>query len=192
MKEKKTNLYSEIGKRVKACLKNRGNSRNRLAAQGVIVIFSLLVLSFSVQADDGNWRVRDLVNPINNTKITIMSLSAESGKSKEGVVPDLVIRCIGNKIDFYINWNDFLSASNIDVLTKIGDEKAETMKWRPSTCKEKSFYLGSPVKFVERMLEENKFLAQVTPQGESQITAVFNTSGIKNVIKPLQENCGWK
>jgi len=192
MEEKKTKLYSKIGKCVKACFKDRGNSRNGLVVQGGIVIFSLLVLSFSVKADDGNWRVREIVNPINNTKITIMSLSAESGKSKEGIVPDLVIRCIGNKIDFYINWNDFLSTSNIDVLTKIGDEKAETMKWRPSPCRKKSFYLGSPVNFVERMLEDNKFFAQVTPHGESQITAVFNTSGIKNVIKPLQENCGWK
>lgn len=190
MKEKKTNLYSEIGECVKVRFKD---SWSGLVAQCVVFIFSLLVLSFPVQADDGNWRVREIVNPINSAKTTIMSLSAESGKSKDGVVPDLVIRCIGNnKIDFYINWNDFLSVSNIDVLTKIGDEKAETMKWRPSSCKEKSFYLGSPVKFVERMLEDNKFLAQVTPYGESQITAVFNTSGIKNVIKPLQENCGWK
>ena len=179
-------------KKIKSYFKGRRNGWKCLATQGVIFIFSFLILSFPVRANEGNWRILEGVNPVNNTKTIIMFLAAESGKSKRGDVPDLMIRCMNNKINFYINWNEFLGTNDIKVLTRIGDEKAETKKWKPSFCKEKSFYPDISVKFIRRMFESNKFFAQVTPYGESPRTAVFDTSGMKSALKPLQDNCGWK
>ena len=193
MEEKeKMKIYSKIRKYIESHFKGKRNSRILFVFPGIIFIFSLLILSFPVCADKGNWRVLEGVNPVDNTKTTIMFLAAESGKSKRGDVPDLIIRCKSNEINLYINWNEFLSTDDIKILTRMGDEKAEIKKWKPSFCKEKSFYPDSSVKFIRRMFKKNKFLAQVTPYGESPITAVFNTSGMKNIIKPLQENCGWK
>ena len=142
--------------------------------------------------DKGNWNVHESVNPVNDTKTTMLSLTAESGKSKWGKAPDLVIRCKSNETNLYIRWNNFLNTNDVKVLTRIGNKKAETKEWDISSSRETSFYPASSVKFIRRMLEYDKFLAQVTPYGKSPITAVFDTSGMKNAIKPLQENCGWK
>ncbi|WP_257025488.1 type VI secretion protein [Pseudoalteromonas sp. MIP2626] len=41
------------------------------------------------------------------------------------------------------------------------------------------------------MLTSDKLVAQVTPYNESPATAIFNTTGLKNAIKPLRETCNW-
>ena len=41
------------------------------------------------------------------------------------------------------------------------------------------------------MLTSTKLVAQVTPYNESPVTAIFNTAGLENAIKPLREICSW-
>lgn len=138
---------------------------------------------------EGKWDVSVDVNPIDDTKTVTLILDADTGKSRRGKVVYLVARCSSNQTDLYIGWNDYLGRK-VDVLTRIGDNKAVTQRWSVSTDKKATFH-PKPVQFLKGMLKSNKLIAQVTPYNENPVTAIFNTAGLGNAINPLRETCGW-
>lgn len=137
----------------------------------------------------GKWDVSVDVNPIDDSKTVILALPADSGKSRWGDAIFLIARCKSNQTDLYIGWNDYLG-SKANVLTRMGDNKAATKRWDMSTTKKATFH-NKPITFLKEMLQSNKLVAQVTPYNENPVTAVFNTSGLENAIKPLRETCNW-
>lgn len=140
-------------------------------------------------SEKGKWDVDINVNPIDDSKTVTIVLDAESGKNKWGDAVYLVARCKSNSTDLYIGWNDYLGHET-SVLTRIGDNKAVTQRWALSTDK-KATFSPKAVPFLKEMLKSQKLIAQVTPYNESPVTAVFNTTGLENAIKPLRETCGW-
>jgi type VI secretion system protein VasI len=140
-------------------------------------------------AGKGKWKVSVDVNPIDDSKTVTLVLDADSGKNRWGNPVFLVARCKSNTTDLYIGWNDYLG-SEADVLTRVGDNKAVTQRWSMSTDKKASFH-RKPIPFLKEMLTSPKLVAQVTPYNESPVTAIFNTAGLKNAIKPLRETCSW-
>ena len=140
-------------------------------------------------AGKGKWSVSVDVNPIDDSKTVTLILDADSGKNRWGKPVFLVARCRSNSTDLYIGWNDYLG-SEADVLTRVGDNKAITQRWDMSTDKKAAFH-RKPISFLKEMLTSSKLVAQVTPYNESPVTAVFNTAGLSNAIKPLRETCGW-
>jgi type VI secretion system protein VasI len=137
----------------------------------------------------GKWNVSVDVNPIDDSKTVTLILDADSGASRWGKPVYLVARCQSNATDLYIGWSDFLG-SEADVLTRVGDNKAITQRWSMSTDKKATFH-SKPIPFLKEMLTSSKMVAQVTPYNESPVTAIFNTSGLDNAIKPLRETCNW-
>ena len=140
-------------------------------------------------AGKGKWEVSVDINPIDDSKTVTLFLDADSGKNRWGTPVFLVARCKSNTTDLYIGWNDYLG-SEADVLTRIGNNKAITQRWSMSTDKKASFH-HKPILFLKEMLTSSKLVAQVTPYNESPVTAVFNTAGLENAIKPLRETCSW-
>ena len=137
----------------------------------------------------GKWRISVDVNPIDDSKTVTLVLDADSGKSRWGNAVFLVARCKSNITDIYIGWNDYLG-SEADVLTRVGNNKAVTQRWSMSTDKKATFH-RKPIPFLKEILISPKLVAQVTPYNESPVTAVFNTAGLDNAIKPLRETCSW-
>src|SRR5690554_1511963 len=140
-------------------------------------------------AGKGKWNVSVDVNPIDDSKTVTLVLDADSGKNRWGKPVYLVARCKSNTTDLYIGWNDYLG-SEADVLTRVGDNKAVTQRWSMSTDKKATFH-RKPIPFLKEMLTSPKLVAQVTPYNESPVTAIFNTAGLENAIKPLRETCSW-
>ena len=140
-------------------------------------------------AGKGKWQVSVDVNPVDDSKTVTLVLNVDSGKNRWGNAVFLVARCKSNSTDLYIGWNDYLG-SEADVLTRVGDNKAVTERWSLSTDKKATFHRKA-IPFLKEMLTSTKLLAQVTPYNESPVTAIFNTSGLENAIKPLRETCSW-
>ena len=140
--------------------------------------------------DKGKWRVSVDVNPIDDSKTVKLVLDANSGKNRWGQAVYLVARCKSNTMELYIGWNDYLGSEETDVLTRVGDKKAVTQRWSTSTDKKATIHY-KPIHFLKEMLSSSKLVAQVTPHNESPVTAIFNTAGLENVIKPLRETCSW-
>ncbi|WP_075180167.1 type VI secretion system-associated protein TagO [Neptunomonas phycophila] len=137
----------------------------------------------------GKWNVSVDINPVDDSKTVTLVLDADSGRSRWGKSVFLVVRCKSNSTDLYIGWNDYLG-SEADVLTRVGDNKALTSRWSMSTDSKATFH-PKPIPFLKKMLQSTKLVAQVTPYNESPVTAIFNTQGLENAIKPLRETCGW-
>lgn len=138
----------------------------------------------------GKWQVSSKVNPIDDSKTETLILLPESGQSKWGRPVALIIRCQSNETDLFISWNDYLGSS-ASVLTRIGSEDAVTKSWSLSTDKQATFHPRGTITFIKQMMGANKLVAQVTPYNESPVTAVYDTTGLENAIKPLRETCGW-
>lgn len=139
--------------------------------------------------EKGKWNVSIDVNPIDDSKTVTLILDADSGKIRRGKGVYLVARCRSNTTELYIGWNNYLG-SKVDVLTRVGNNKAVTQRWSESTNKKSTFHPNA-ISFLKQMLESNKLIAQVTPYNENPVTAIFNTNGLVNAIKPLRETCNW-
>lgn len=138
----------------------------------------------------GKWDVSAKINPIDDSKTATAFLVADSGKSKWGKPIALVIRCQSNTTEAYIVWQQFIGTRNPSVLTRAGSEDAVTETWSISSDNKASFSQNS-IQLLKRMLDNDKFIAQVTPYGDNPITAIFDTTGISNALKPIRETCNW-
>ncbi|WP_211679289.1 type VI secretion system-associated protein TagO [Moritella sp. 36] len=132
----------------------------------------------------GKWYVS-----VDGSKAITLTLNADSGKNRWGKPVSLVVRCKNNTTDLYIGWNDYLGLE-ASVLTQVGTHKAMIQNWSMSTDKNTTYH-NEPIPFIKEMLDSPKLVTQVTLYNKSAITAVFNTSGLENIIKPLRERCGW-
>jgi type VI secretion system protein VasI len=142
-------------------------------------------------AGNGGWIVNTKTNPVDHSRTVTLILTAEEGKSRWGTSIILVLRCASNETELYINWLDYLG-SEASVLTRVDREKAKTQRWNLSTDSKATFYPRNSIIFIKRLISAKQLVAQVTPYGESPVTAVFNLAGLSNAIKPLQETCGWQ
>ncbi|MEJ2622594.1 MAG: type VI secretion system-associated protein TagO, partial [Candidatus Thiodiazotropha sp.] len=140
--------------------------------------------------DIGKWVVIENKNPIDDSITVTMRLTASTGESKYGDKISLVARCKNNNTEFYINWHDYLG-NDAYVLTRNGSNKAVEKEWSISTDKKSSFHPDGTITFLKDMMDSNKFLAQITPYSENPVTAIFDTTGMSNAIKPLRHVCGW-
>lgn len=139
----------------------------------------------------GKWDVSVKSNPIDDTKTVTLALMSDKARSKWGNPVGLIIRCMSNKTDFLIVWQDYLG-SEATVLTRIGQEPAVTAKWSLSTDSKATFYPDNPIPYINKMMASESFVAQVTPYNESPITATFDIRGLENAIKPVRETCKWE
>ena len=143
------------------------------------------------QKKAGNWTLEINKNPIDDSKIVMGILAAQSGSSKWGIHIDLLLRCKSKKTDAFIDWGSYLGEDDRDVLIRLGDAEAVTDRWQSSADKTATFYRGDVVDFIKKLESSKKFVAQITPYKESPITAVFDLNGIEKVTKALKETCEW-
>jgi len=145
----------------------------------------------------GKWQVSITTNPLDDSQTVTLFLDANEATSTWRDPVYLVLRCRGNKTEAYIRWHDYLG-SEARVTWRIGSGEAQTALWPVSTNSESTFYPSNwftpdaVVAFIKELLTVDQFVAQVTPYGESPITAVFDLTGLTNVIDPLREACGWQ
>ena len=142
---------------------------------------------FKKRKNIGGWVVKEKINPMDDTKTTSLILFANDGMNRKGDRASLAIRCKSNEIEIFINWMTYLG-SNVEVLSRVGKEKAIKEKWTLSNDSESTFY-PNPVSMINKIINSNKFAAEVTPYNENSITAVFSTEGLKHAIKSIGEDC---
>lgn len=142
-------------------------------------------------AAPGKWWTQTNTDPLNDKAVHIASLSAESGRGRFGDAIGMVIRCKDNKTEMYINWESFLGMDGARITHRVGKEQAISSNWSVSTDHKASFFPGSPVPTLKRMLTETSFVANVTPYSESPITATFDLTGIEGALAEIRSGCNW-
>jgi hypothetical protein len=144
----------------------------------------------SVIEDLAGWQVSETRNPLTDSPLVTLVLQANSGGLMS--TPALVLRCRDNKTEVYINWNQYLGSDDlVRVTSRVGTGKASTDSWPASTDNEATFYPASYVGLIKRLINADRFVAQVTPYNESPVTAVFELAGLSEKVTPLRRACHW-
>ncbi|MBA3061768.1 MAG: hypothetical protein FP833_02210 [Atribacteria sp.] len=138
----------------------------------------------------GKWIFEKKINPIDDTTTITFVLNSDSGESVYGKSISLVLRYRSEKTEAYIGWSSYLG-SEANVLTRIGIEKASTQTWSLSTDSQGTFYPKDATKFIQKLMEIDSFVAQVTPYNENPITAVFDVRGLKNAVEQFNDILHW-
>ena len=152
------------------------------------VAYSTVVRS-SVEGT-GKWEVSKKINPIDDTITITFILESDSGESIYGQPIYLVLRYKSKKTEAYINWNSYLG-SKANVLTRMGTEKASTQTWSLSTDSQATFYPKDDIKFIRKLMNVDKFIAQVTPYSENPITVTFDVLGLKKAVEQFNNILHW-
>ena len=147
--------------------------------------------SLAANAPVLTWEVSESKNPLDDSPIVTLMLTATSGASSSGVAPALFLRCKSKTTDAYINWNAYLGSDAADVVTRIGKARADRRAWGLSTDNTSTFYPADVPGFIRALMRVDTLVASVTPYESSPITAVFPVTGLSDRIAPLEQACGW-
>jgi len=134
----------------------------------------------------GKWTFSKEINPVDDTITITFILDSDSGKSIYGETIYLVLRYRSKKTEAYISWNSYLG-NEAYVLTRIGTEKAITQLWSMATNNQSTFYPKDDIEFIRKLMNVDRFVAQVTPYSESPITAVFDVRGLRDAVEQFDE-----
>lgn len=141
-------------------------------------------------AATGKWRVDIETNPMDDSKTVALFLIADEGRSDYDKPITLILRCQSNETSAFISWGDYLG-SEAFVTSRVGEADSKRRQWSLSTNSQATFYPGTAPAFIKELMGAGRFVAQVTPYSDSPTTAVFDTSGLAEAVKPLRETCGW-
>ncbi len=101
---------------------------------------------------------------------------------------------IGNVAELVILWNDNLG-ENRNILYRLDQGDTEEQKWNSSRCKTALLFPGDDQElktFVKRLIEAERLVMGVTPEGKDMETQVFDVRGLGNAILPYLEYFGWE
>jgi len=146
----------------------------------------------------GAWRLRTSDNPLDDTKIVTVSLASKPGASRNGDPILFVGRCKSNKTEVFVDWGEYLGDDSRDVYAawknvtiRIGKAPARDERWGISTDRKATFAPNWPGKLLKDLLDQDRLVLQTTPYGENPTTAIFDVSGLRNVLGELAQTCGW-
>lgn len=139
----------------------------------------------------GAWRVRKDVDPLTDNPIYFATLFADTGKSRYGRPITLTVRCKNSLTELYVGWGSYLGSDDTEVVYRIDKERPIQANWSNSTDNKTTFFPGSPVETLKRLVDSTSFVASATPYNENPITATFNTLGAKEALAELRNGCGW-
>lgn len=148
--------------------------------------------------DSREWHLQTTDNPIDDSKTVTLSLASKSGVSRAGKPIVFVGRCKSNKTEAFVDWGDYLGddSSDVysawkDVIIRIGKSPAHSQRWGISTDRKATFALDWPGALLKDLLDQDRLVLQTTPYGENPTTAIFDVSGLRDVLGDLAKRCNW-
>ena len=144
-------------------------------------------------AGAGTWIVQaTTADPISGKPTAIVYANSTSGETQLGKPIQLIIRCENSQTDFFINWGQFLGSSGpVTVTSRLGTAGARGLQWNLSTDNEATFYPSDPVAYVKTLFGQTMYAAQTLPYNASQVTAVWDITGVQNAVAGVRKACGW-
>jgi hypothetical protein len=137
------------------------------------------------------WQTHHWTNPINDRKGAAISLVAD----REPV--ELFIKCSQDEFDVMIYWGAYLAGDGPDyyktknVTARFGDRPAATHLWTVSKDERSTYIAEIPEDYILRLLEVDRYVAQIEPYHQSPMTAVFDLTGMRAAFEPVAASCGW-
>jgi len=138
----------------------------------------------------GKWQTSTDTDPLTDKSIHYATLEATDGRGRYGEKVEMTVRCKNGKTDAFVHWSTFLGTDSITVTSRIDKLQAEKSSWNISTDRKASF-MPSPVATLKRLAIGSSYTVNLTPYGESPITAIFDITGAEEAFKDIRRDCKW-
>ncbi len=149
---------------------------------------TLLAEDSSEEESNGNWLIQTKDNPLDDTKTIFGAIRADQGTNSYGDKPVFVARCKSDDITVFINWGEYLG-DDARITYRIGESESQSKNWSVSTDSKSTFIPRNEDDFLKKLQNNDRFVAQVTPYNSNPITAVFNITGVNEVVSQVL-SCG--
>lgn len=147
-----------------------------------------------VDRDIGGWRVERETDPLDDTESVTFKLTASMGESIWGAPITLMTTCQADSIEIRIDWNESLWSDGAgtvykNVALRFGKDGAISHPWHLSPNREITIVREAASAVLRGMVGSNSLVAQVALQASDTRTAVFDTSGLEEAMKPFETVC---
>jgi len=139
---------------------------------------------------EGKWRTSTDKDPLTDKSVHYAMLEADEGRGRFGESIGLIVRCKSGKTEAFINWNTFLGSDGLNVTSRIDKAPASNSYWTISTDHKASF-MPQQVVILKRFEGASSYVVNLTPYGESPITAIFDITGASEAFKDIRRDCKW-
>jgi len=143
------------------------------------------------KSDTGKWSYDKSINPIDDTVVVSFVLECVGVPFRS---PTLILRYRDKKTDLYIKWYEYFSGDITRVTYRFDTENAKTESWLVSTSNDSMFYSHKSkdtIKFIQRLMEADRFVVRATPYDNGPITVTFDVQGLKNAAKQFNNVLPW-
>ncbi|HWX62335.1 type VI secretion system-associated protein TagO [Bradyrhizobium sp.] len=149
----------------------------------------------------GAWVRNDEVDGLDNSKIVVLSLPAQSGNvgliGKSGVKrgPVLVLRCKERQAQIFVSFDLPVTGSEdaVPVLYRIGTNAPTKGVWSRSEDETSfgSWQTSTTAQLVNQLEPATDFFVRAAGSNGRTSEALFKLDGIKAAAKSIQEGCPW-
>lgn len=161
----------------------------------------LFFMSFSIvsfaeehyQLDDSNWIKSEDVDDFTGDKKLLFILEASSYSENYESNSALVIRCLNNKTEMFLNIGDSFFPFMDDtqkIGIKIDEEKAYFEKANQS-ADAKAVFFYKPINFLKKLKDKSKVIFRYKPINKTDQNATFEIKGINQIVDEMSETCKW-
>jgi len=158
----------------------------------------------------GKWTYTKEIDPIEDTIIITFTLENEIDELVNDKPIYLILRYKNKKTDIYINWNRELKPfyeTLIYVHTRFGDNKPSMCGWNTtnslqhiitealfgeqSAVSQYTFYPRYEINFIGKLMDNDRFVAQIKGKNKMDLTAIFDVRGLGNVVEQFNDILHW-
>lgn len=141
----------------------------------------------------GLWQTETQISPLSNSLNINLLLEAQAPvKSRtQTVKPRLELRCENGTSKVYLHWDVYLGKNRTNMLTRFGQQPAQTQRWNITESKRSVYYNDNSGEMVKMIKQQPTMLAQIKPHNGDPITVTFNTKGFARAIASISLSCDW-
>jgi len=159
----------------------------------------------------GKWIYDKGTNPLNDKVVITFWLECEKNECDNPIF--LILKKEGKKTTICINWGVEVRdvyEGMVSVRTRFGDKKAtKSLNWHTSivtfgdivkeaifgkqawVASPYTFYDGRKSKFIRKLIDTDRFVAEVKGIYKTKLTAIFDVRGFKNAVRQFNDILGW-
>lgn len=140
--------------------------------------------------DEAGWEVSRGKSKIDDSPTIVLRRESESMFPEKAV---MIIRCKEDTTAIYLIFNDYLGSKAPPLTVRVGDDKAETLRWAISSDRKAlGLWNGSvSIPFLRRIVDADRVVVRVTPYNDSPRTETFVLDGLREPLAELAETCNW-
>jgi type VI secretion system VasI family protein len=179
--------------RLQACAALQQTAQRLECFDGLVSASSVAPVAGGAAQGGGKWLVSEDVDSLTSqVRITaiLQSENSVAGRFGRSNYAALAIACRSNKTDVFVNVRDFVSTSDVPVLTRVDENPPVTRSWSVSTNYQ-SVFSRQAVALAQELEGAGRFQLRVTPHGESPRSFDFDVRGLNVHLPKIRAACGW-